>query len=38
MAEGPAAQHLRQSFESAAAAGPSDRRMFPPMPGFNPAV
>jgi hypothetical protein len=38
MAEGPAAQHLRQSFEGAAAAGPSDRRMFPPMPGFNPAV
>ena len=36
MAEGAAAQQLRQGFEG---AGPSDRnRMFPPMPGFNPAV
>lgn len=34
-----AAQQLRPSFDAAAAAGPSDRnRMFPPMPGFPPAV
>lgn len=34
MAEG---QQLRQGFEGT--AGPSDRnRLFPPLPGFNPAV
>jgi len=39
MAEGAAAQQNRQGFEGSATAGPSDRnRMFPPMPGFNPAV